>query len=117
MKTEAARCAEAATRFAVIGRANSTGRIFHHGQPMPLGQLQDRIHVSRDPEGMHRYDGLGARGDLFRQVVVINVEGLKVNIDEHRPGPLLYHHVGRSRESKVWYQDLIPWTYVQCNEG
>src|SRR5262249_28195288 len=66
---------------------------------------------------MYRDDRLGMRGDLFCHINDVDSEGLQVNIHGHRPGPLLYHHVGRSRESKVWYQDLIPWTNVQRSAG
>jgi hypothetical protein len=75
--------------------------------PCPDAKLQGR-RVSHPAPQVHRHDRPGPRGDLAGRVFVVQVQGGRVAVDEHRRRPELDdwrhgHDDGQRRE-----KDLVP---------
>ena len=67
--------------------ADRAGRVLHDGQPVPLGDRQDRRHVAGQAHLVDRHDGPGPRRDRRLHERRVHVVGPRVDVHEHRPRP------------------------------
>ena len=81
-------------------------RIFDHHELMSVRDRHDQIHISRLACKMNGDDCAGARRDCGFDGHWINVEGLKVDVREHRDCVCL-HHCRRSRKKCVGRNDHL----------
>ena len=102
--------------------ADSLGRVFYH-KPALLGrQINDRVHVRTLAIQMNRHYrlNLGRRCWLplykLRQPIGGEVVGVRVNVDENRPGPEPGNHARGSEERIGRRQDDISRADIQCHQ-
>jgi hypothetical protein len=65
---------------------------------MPPGNLHDRRHRRRTAERMHRNNRPGARRNRRLDAFGIDVERARLDIHEHRGGPLIAHRIRHRHE-------------------
>ncbi len=96
----------------VLGTVRLTG-IFDHHQAVPPGDLQDGVHVSRLAVEVHRDDRFGPLGDRGFDRVRVDVEGARIDVDEHRPRPGVADRRHRRDEGERNRDDLVARTDVR----
>jgi hypothetical protein len=96
---------------------NTMGGIFNDKQATPPGDIEDRAHVTGATAEMHRQQRLGARSDGIFNAVFVDIEGLRVYVDEHRTRTGMKHHVGRGGERHRRRDHLITGTHPECEQG
>ena len=79
--------AEAPRRLPLVERPVGLGGVFDHDQPVLLRDGVDGIHLGRLPDQVHRHDGARPRGDGRLDSGRVDVEGVALDIDEHRGEP------------------------------
>jgi hypothetical protein len=65
-------------------RADGLGRVLDQGEPMALGQGQDRLHGRHLTEQVHHHDPPGPRRDGLLDGLGRDVEGGGIDVHEHR---------------------------------
>ena len=88
VEAEAADVAESAHPASLVRGAGRLGGVLDHRKPRRPRQLEERIHVHRVAEEMHRKDRLGAGRDALGHLGHIDVVRLRVDVREHRAGAL-----------------------------
>ena len=77
---EAADVADGAKAAVVPGSAVRVRHVLDHGQPVPLGNGQDGLHVATHPAEVHRHDRAGAGGDGGLDGRRCDVVGVRVDV-------------------------------------
>lgn len=86
---------------ALVGGQEALGVVLDHREPVPFGQLQDRVVVGGKTVEADGDDGPGEFGDLARDVRGVKGVGPGIDIGKHGHGAALDRHVrgGDSREA------------------
>ena len=74
---------------------------------MSRGDLEDRIHRTRDAGVMHRDDRTGPWRDRGLDLALIQVQRVRADVDEHRPGAAQHERVGGRHEGERRHDDFV----------
>jgi len=96
MEAEAASISECPNVLAVIPRAEAAGSVLNNPEIAPTGDLQYRLHVSREAEQVDRNDCARPRSDECLDLRHIEVERRQVYVTEDDATAKVLDHVGRS---------------------
>ena len=93
-------------------RAQRFAGIFDDQQPMAPGDIEYGRHLRRHPEGVYGNDGAGTRSDRFFNPLGIDVERLRIDIDEHRRGAFVADSIGHCDERERGQDHLVTLAYI-----
>ena len=84
---------------------------------MALRKILERIHLSRDAEGVNRKDGAGARRDCAFNGRGFEIERDGIDLDEDRRRAHLKHRVDHGYEGKRGDDDLVALAHPQSEQS
>ena len=117
IEAEAAHVADGAHAPALVLRAVGLGSIFDDDEVMAAGDVQDGVEIRGLAMQVHRQDRLGAVGDRRLDLGDVHVEGVGVNVDEHRAGAGVVDRRHGRDEGAGDRDDLVPRTDPGRQEG
>ncbi len=83
------------------------GIIFDHGEAVTSGQHQNGIHLAADTGVVHGHNGPGAARDLGFEQALVEVEGVRANVNKDGPGPAQHKRIGRRDKRKRGHYHVI----------
>ena len=86
METERSKLSKCAEVSSAISSIKTMRIVFDYSNTMPLRNRCDRIHFASDTRIMHKKNRFRARGNASLDLALVNVEGVRPNIHEDRPG-------------------------------
>ena len=113
---EAADRAQAADRVAVIAGADRLRRVLDDRDAARLRRLDDRRHVGRLAEQVHRHDRLGPRRDGRDRRVDVDVERVGIDVDQHRRRADAHDAAGGGEERIGRRDDLVAGADVERHQ-
>ena len=107
VKRESTQCAQRAQGLPPVVAVDGVGRIFHHGQTVPVGHGQNGSHLAGNARIVHRYDS--ARAGRYQ---VFEGAGVEIRIERRAVGkydvrPAQYECISRTHERERRHNDLI----------
>ena len=97
--------------------AGGAGRILDHAEAMPRGQACDGGQVTRHPQLVHAEDGPRGGRDGGFHLPWVDVERVRVNIDEHRRGAAVPDGVGGGDVRVADGDDLVAGPHAKRRQG
>ena len=99
--------ADRAERLALVEGVDPLGRVLQHLQAVPGGDGHDVVHRAADPRVMDREDGPRPRRDGSLDGVLVDVQRVRADVHEDRPGPEADDGVGGGDERERRQDDLV----------
>ena len=79
---------------------------------MSARNREDRVHIGRVPQKMHRYHCFRARRNRLLKLSRVHAEGDRIHIHEDRDGVVMQHSGSGSRERIWWDNHFITGSYL-----
>ena len=116
IETETSHVAHAPGASSFVFGAVGLGCIFDHDEAPPLGDRQNRVHVSHLPIEVDGNDGFGALRDRGLDLRHIHRERTLIDIDEHCRGSCVLDRRDRRHESKGHGDYFVARTDSGCEQ-
>ena len=113
VEREDRRVPERAIRPSVVVATDRLAGVLDDGQPVTVGDVNQRRQLGRVAEDVDDLDGLGARRDRGLDRGRVHIERLGIDLDEHRRRAGEQNRVGRRHKRERWHDDLVPRTQAQ----
>ncbi|MNS89325.1 hypothetical protein D3C71_1441560 [compost metagenome] len=81
-------------RFALVSGHHTLRGVFYHPQVIFFRQRHDGVHLAGHPGVMHRHDSACLIGDSRFDFSLIDVHGIRTQIDKHHGGPAQHEGIG-----------------------
>ncbi len=96
------------SNFAAVElRAEGFASVFDDMEIVTASDFQDVGECGRTSESVHDDDGAGSRGDGFFDAGGIEIERVRIDINENGDGTLVAENVGDGDEGERWNDDFI----------
>ena len=116
IEAEATDCTERAGGLVIEARADGLGGVLDHVQAVALGDLTDGVHVGTLAEEMHRNDRPGERRDCVFDLLRVDVERPRIDINEHGLRAQPPDGAGRGEEREARHDDFVPFADVEGHQ-
>jgi hypothetical protein len=104
MEAESTQMTDSAERSTPITRQHALCRVLDDQQPVPVGDCHDGVHIATHAGVMHRYNGTSARRDGGFDLLLIEVQRVRADIDEDWHRTAQHEGVG-GRDERVGRHD------------
>ena len=84
------------------------GIVFHHRDIMSVGDSHNSIHLTADARVMHWKDGFGAGRNGRFQFGLIQIKGIRPDVQKDRTGTTQDESIDRRDEGEIRNDDLVP---------
>ena len=116
IEAEGGRMAERARAAPLVARTVRLAGVLEHEQAVAVGDGGDLVHGRRLAVEVHGHDGFRPLADRILQRARVEVEGLRIRVDEHRGGSGT-HDRERGRHERVGRRDhLVTGADATCAE-
>ncbi len=108
---------EAAELPAAVAAEEAVGVVLDDGDPALARDAQDRVHLATHSRVVDDHDRLRARRQQFLEPRLVEIEGVRAHVREHRSGSAQHERVHRRHEREGRHDDLVAGLDAQQQRG